>query len=94
MKDVVLVEFLIPVEKFAEYGHQIFLYNKDPSFEEINSTYEFETDEDGTYTEYVRKSFRMNSATASIIRLSHPVGDYMRISYIPESLKDKYRTKK
>lgn len=93
MNEVVLVEFLIPATKSEEYMSYIDTYSSDPHFKKVTSSSEFEIDEDDNIYDYVRVSYKMTSESASAIRLSHAAGDLMRISYIPDSLKDKYRTK-
>ena len=57
-------------------------------FELIKSDYIWQ-DADNVF----RLSGKINSATATMIKLQDPfLAEHMRISYIPEDLKNKYRT--
>ena len=92
MKEFVFVEFLFTEE---EHGFQMTKLNAlGNDFEYIKSDYEFESVE-GLYPyteEYVRVQGRINSMTASLIKLQNPaLAGKMRISYITNELKNKYR---
>ena len=54
---------------------------------------EWETEGSDSYIdEYIRVSGRINSHAAAIIKLQNPyLAGKMRISYIPEDLKNRYR---
>lgn len=92
MKEFVFVEFLFLED---EYSAEIDKLNKLGSdFEFIKSDYEYETGDDlNTHLEdYVRVSGRINSEAATMIKLKNPVlAEKMRISYISDELKNKYR---
>lgn len=91
MNEYVLVEFLagIPNEEalldkcIEEMG---------PDFVYLNKVYESEHDEDGNYADWVRVQGKISSQYASILKLQSPfLAERMRISYISEELKSKYR---
>lgn len=90
MKEYVFVEFLFTEEEyFSELKKLLGLGN---DFEQIDIQNECEEDEDGLRQYYRRVSGRINTMTASVIKLQNPaLAGKMRISYIPEDLKDKYR---
>lgn len=90
MKEFILVEFLI---SSADYTSTMeFLgSNFGDDFDIIKSDYEYDSDEAGQ-NGWLRVSGKMNSSTASIIKLKYPdLANKMRVSYIPDELKDKYR---
>jgi len=92
MKEFVLVEFLtLLADKLLLMGKLEELGN---DFELIKSDYEWDVANDLTPDyEWVRISGRINSACATVIKLQDPfLSERMRISYIPEDLKNKYRT--
>ena len=61
-------------------------------FEWIDKSDDLEEDEDGNLSSWIKISGKINSAYASVIKLQDPfLADRMRISYIPDDLKDKYR---
>ena len=92
MKEFVLVEFL------AEGDDRPILMDKllclGDEFKYIQSSAEYERDSELLGDkEYTRVSGRISSEYASIIKLQDAfLADRMRVSYIPEDLKDKYRT--
>lgn len=94
MKEFVLVEFmcvhaesLIMAEAIQELKDEFILDRTDTSEEQ---------EEDDTWgTAYYHVWGKISSEAASFIRLQNDfLAQRMRISYIPEDLKDKYRTKK
>jgi hypothetical protein len=92
MKEYILVEFLIEYDRFAELYDELTNFGEDLII--LSSSSEEETDENGYYQAWIRLDARMSSQCATILKLQHPVlSDRMRISYIPDDLKDKYRTK-
>jgi hypothetical protein len=64
-------------------------------FQYLKSDIEWDSDNiDHDSKSWMRISGRINSATATAIRLQDPFfSERMKVSYIPEDLKDKYRTK-
>jgi len=91
MKEFVLVEFIAgqPIEantlreKLLALGDDFVL---------IKVAEESELDEDGNYSEWERVQGKISSMYASVIKLQDPfLAERMRISYIPDELKDKYR---
>jgi hypothetical protein len=91
MKEFVLVEFLFTYSEAA--GELRKLNDLGGDFEPIKHDYESEEDSDAVSGEsYIRISGKINSETASLIKLQNPVlAGKMRISYISEDLKNKYR---
>lgn len=93
MKEFVLVEFMCEAKDAHDLSERIKALEED--FEFQKSTYSDETDEDGYNFLYYQVWGKISSEAASFIRLQDSfLAERMRISYIPESLKDKYRTKK
>jgi len=90
MKEYTLVEFLFTVDEYPSEFRKLTALGDDFVF--IGMDYEYEDDDLGTRQEYKRISGRINSMTASLIKLQNPaLAGKMRISYIPDELKDKYR---
>lgn len=90
MKEFVLVEFLFTKEEHISEMNKLDQLGDD--FEPIKVDDEYDEDDFGTRVEYTRVSGRINSMTASLIKLQNPaLAGKMRISYIPEELKDRYR---
>ncbi|HEY6435225.1 MAG TPA: hypothetical protein VIY47_01430 [Ignavibacteriaceae bacterium] len=92
MKEFVFVEFLFTDEEVSEELDK--LADLGNEFQYIKSNYEWESDTDLSTPdkEYVRVSGRISSETASFIMLQNPaLAGKMRISYISEELKNKYR---
>lgn len=92
MKEFVFVEFLFTaaeasseLDKLADLGEEFML---------IKGQHEWEEDSDISIPaiEYIRVSGKISSETASFIRLQNPaLAGKMRISYISEELKNRYR---
>lgn len=91
MKEYVLVEFIAGQpeeaftlrEKLLELGDDFVL---------IKVLNESELDEEENFSEWVRVQGKISSMYASVIKLQDPfLSERMRISYIPDDLKDKYR---
>ena len=91
MKEFVLVEFLVLIaDKILLLGK---LEELGDDFKLIKFDYEWDVANDLTPDyEWVRISGSINSACATMIKLQDPfLAERMRISYIPEDLKNKYR---
>lgn len=89
MKEYVLVEFIAEGEDRATLVAKLALLGDD--FIELKNEYEYEHDEFATTT-WDRVTGKISSIYASVIKLRDPfLADRMRISYIPDELKDKYR---
>jgi hypothetical protein len=90
MKEFVLVTFIakseereIVKEKLAALGEDFIPIKMDDSYDQWP---------DGEYITHAQYSGRINSAYATVIALSDPyLSDRMRISYISDDLKDRYR---
>jgi len=92
MKEFLFVEFLFTVEEH-NYGLSK-LEDLGDDFVFLKSDYEFDTESDlFTHTvDYVKVSGRINSMTASLIKLQDPIfAGKMRFSYISDELKNRYR---
>lgn len=91
MKEYVLAEFLFTLDEYPlELGK---LMGLGDDFKLIKCDDEFDEDDDGLRFDYKRVSGKINTMTASVIKLQNPaLAGKMRISYISEELKDKYRT--
>lgn len=90
MKEFVLVEFFVKAEEKLILMEK--LDNLEDDFEPLKTDYEWEGDTDGYVDRWYRISGRINSTYATVIKLQDPfLSEHMRISYIPEDLKNKYR---
>jgi hypothetical protein len=90
MKDFVLVEFIFTLDEYPRELGKLIALGKD--FKLIKCDDEYEEDDDGLHWDYKRVSGKINSMTASVIKLQDPaLAGKMRISYIPDELKDKFR---
>ena len=92
MKEFVLVEFLFKVDE-NEQGLG-FIRGLGDDFIPLTSEFDFESIDPRGYTTaaYNRISGKINSQAATAIKLSNKfLSDRMRISYISDELKDKYR---
>jgi hypothetical protein len=89
MKEFVLVEFLFNDAEFVtELGK---LHDLGEDFEYITRFNE-PTDDPRSDTQYIRITAKINSQTATMIKLQNPtLAGKMRISYISDELKNKYR---
>lgn len=89
MKEFILVEFLVKDEDYLDFLNTLADLGND--FELLKSDTEYDTGLGSTtaFHTFYRISGKMNSMTASMFKLKHQ--EAMRISYIPEDLKDKYR---
>lgn len=92
VKEFVLVEFV------TEYGTEAEeLRNRlrclGDDFQLLKDDYEYETDDEyNTVSSWIRVSGRINAMRASMVKLQDSfLAERMRISYIPDDLKDKYR---
>lgn len=91
MKEFVFVEFLFALDEFPEEFEKLVSLGDD--FQSLKCENEYEYDDDGPGIDYMRVSGRINAMTASLIKLKNPtLAGKMRISYISDELKDKYRT--
>lgn len=91
MKEYVLVEFIAgePIEATTLRAKLLALGE---DFQLIKADDEYEDDGDGNYHSWTRVSGKISSIYASVIKLQDPfLAERMRISYIPDDLKDKYR---
>lgn len=91
MKEFVSVEFLV------ENGENSILREKleniGDDFQLIKDDWEITGNFDTGMHFYKKISGKINSITAIIIKLQDPfLAEHMRISHIPEDLKNKYRT--
>jgi len=92
MKEFVLIEFLAETGNDAEtLRAKLRLLGDD--FQFLRNEYEYEGDsENGLVGAWIRVSGRINAMYASIIKLQDPfLAERMRISYIHDDLKNKYR---
>lgn len=91
MKDQVLVEFVVEGDDYSILRNKLDELGDD--FIRLKSELEFDHDNDsGIESRYIRLSGLINSDAATALRLSSDfISDRMRISYIPEDLKNKYR---
>ena len=90
MKEYIHVEFLFLGDECPIWFKKIQALGED--FIQYANHNEFETDEDGVTERYVRLSGKMESALATVIKLQDPyLAEHMRVSYISDALKDKYR---
>jgi hypothetical protein len=91
MNEYVLVEFI--AERHSDSAVLLGKLNGlGEDFILIRDEVEREADEDGLYQEWIRVTGKISSAYASVIKLRDPfLADRMRISYIPDDLKNKYR---
>lgn len=91
MKEYVLVEFLLPGEEYPTWRK--ILDELQDDFVELHADSEFEINEDGNKVgECIRVSGKISSEYASVIKLRDPyLAQRMRISYIDEELKNRYR---
>lgn len=89
-KEFVYVECLFTAEEYPiELGK---LVDLGADFKLIKCDDEYEEDDSGVRTEYKRVAGKINTITASVIKLQNPrLAGKMRISYISDELKDKYR---
>lgn len=91
MKETVLIEFLVNVTERDELIDAVRKLQAEDSFELIKSEIEFDTDGDNGGVWY-RMSGKIDTVYASVIKLSNPfLSERMRVSYIPDDLKNKYR---
>lgn len=89
MKEFVFVEFLFSQQEQASETSKLLSLGED--FEFIKSDLEYDNDGDNSGL-YVRVSGKINSMAASLIKLQNPaLAGKMRISYITDELKNKYR---
>jgi len=91
MKEYVLVEFLFELSEYVAANQMLEALGDD--FVPIKVLEEWDTDSgDSFIDEYIRVSGKINSSTAMVIKLQNPyLAGKMRISYISDELKDKYR---
>ena len=91
MKEYVFVEFLFTEDEFQTEFKKLTDLGDDFVF--LGSVHEWEDDTDYSIrTDYRRISGEINTMTASVIKLQNPaLAGKMRISYISDELKNKYR---
>jgi hypothetical protein len=91
MKEFAFAEFLFTLDEYPEELGKLIALGKD--FKLIKCDDEFDEDDDGLRFDYKRVSGKINTMTASVIKLQNPaLAGKMRLSYISEELKNKYRT--
>lgn len=91
MNEFVLVEFLA---RYPDDFYQVLikLEKLGSDFEIVTHGLDMDEDEDGEHSEWGRVSGRINSQAASIIKMQDSfLAERMRISYISDELKDRYR---
>ena len=91
MKDFVFVEFLFETDAARKGATEVVALGDD--FILIKSDIEWDDEDQHGYVQgYHRISGKINSVAATAIKLGNTfLSDRMRISYIPDELKDKYR---
>lgn len=91
MNEFVLVEFFIDAAERVAFLEKLESYGDD--FQLIKTDVEYELDNNLCISDfYIRVSGRISSMRASLIKLQDTeLADRMKVSYIPSSLKDKYR---
>lgn len=95
MREFVLVEFLADgADDLETLRDKVSALGTD--YRHIDDDWEYETDNtDPTqvFRQWYKLSGRIDSVRASLIKLQDPfLSERMRISYISDTLKDKYRT--
>jgi hypothetical protein len=91
MNEYVLVEFLFELSEYVSAS--MMLNELGGDFISIRIDEEWESENGVQYIdEYIRVSGKINSAAATLIKLQNPyLAGKMRISYISDDLKNKYR---
>jgi hypothetical protein len=90
MNEKILVEFMINASDYDILDKKI--KSIGDSFENLKEQFEFEIEPDEKYSQWFRVTGKIDSMTASMLRLSDPFFDkHMKVSYISKELKDKYR---
>jgi hypothetical protein len=88
MREYVLVEF---IAKGADQGPLIARLRAIREIVILGSADEFE-EEDDAYTEWIRITAKVESQFLTMLKLTDPfLAERMRISYISDELKNKYR---
>ena len=93
MNEFIFVEFLFETNAAMQGASEVVALGKD--FILVNSEIEWGEVNTFGYTQgYQCIRGKINAATATAIKLGNPfLSDRMRISYIPDDLKDKYRNR-
>jgi hypothetical protein len=92
VKEFVLVEFLASYPDESELLLSKLKNLRNEDFIPIREEDEFD-DNDGDRLEWIRVTGKISSMYASVIKLQDSfLAERMRISYIPEDLKNKYRS--
>ncbi len=95
MNEFVLVEFLAEGQDDLE-TLKVKVHALGTDYQHMDDNWEYEadnTDPTQVFHQWYRISGRISSLRASIIKLQDPfLSERMRISYISDALKDKYRT--
>ena len=91
MNEFILVEFLVKSEDKPILLKK--LNTLSYGFTQLTDEYEWEHDDDDFIVEqWYRIWGRINSVDATMIKLQDPfLSEHMRVSYIPDDLKNKYR---
>jgi hypothetical protein len=89
MKEFVLIEFIFTDDEYIAELQK--LHDLGEDFEYLSKLDE-PTDDPRSDNQYVRITAKISSQTATLIKLQNPaLAGKMRISYIPDELKNKYR---
>lgn len=90
MKEFILVEFITSTNDLTQLLKELETFGKDIKF--IDSDFEFETYDDTLTGSWHRISAQVNTESLTVIKLrSSFVAERMKISHIPDELKDRYR---
>jgi hypothetical protein len=89
MNEFVYVEFLFPAQHAMQLAAEVVALGND--FSLVKSELEWDS-EDGNTQGYQHIHGKINAETATALTLSDSfLSKYMRVSYISDDLKDKYR---
>lgn len=92
MKEFVYVEFIIESHEHDQFYEKMAQF--DPDFEPTNVDVEFDADIDNKVCSWHIFGGKINSQTLTCIKLQDSfLSERLKISYIPDNLKDKYRQK-
>lgn len=90
MKEYILIEFIFLIDEILVWDEK--LKNLGDDFINLGNEFQFSDDAGGSRKTYVRVTGKINSLYASIIKLQDPyLAEHMKISYIPDEIKDRYR---
>ena len=90
MKEYVYVEFIIETGEVEQLNQE--LEKAGAEFDQIISDFEFETDSNGATATWYRIGGKIKAETLTCIKLQNEyLAKRLRISYIDDELKNKYR---